>query len=59
MSLKKETLDKFREDFYANAKNVLAQNVCSRYDPFDVCLSRKTLEETQHVFNHKVRIFAP
>ncbi|KAJ8957929.1 hypothetical protein NQ318_001926 [Aromia moschata] len=35
-------------------KNILAQNVCSRVDPFEVCLSRKTLEETQHIFNHKI-----
>lgn len=33
---------------------MLAQNVCSSNDPFEVALSRKKLEETQFVFNHKV-----
>jgi bleomycin hydrolase len=49
-----ETLQKFRNDFYADSKNILAQNICTRVDPLDVCLSRKHLEETQHVFTHKV-----
>lgn len=47
-------LEKFKKDFYADQKNVLAQNVCSKIDPFEAALRRKTLEETQHVFNHKV-----
>lgn len=28
--------------------------MCSRVDPFEVCLSRKVLENTQHVFTYKV-----
>lgn len=48
------TFNKWRTDFYKCEKNVLAQNVCSRYDPFEVCLSRKLLEHTQHVFTYKV-----
>jgi len=53
-ALSKENFQKMKTAFYADEKNLLAQNVCSRIDPFDVCLSRKQLEETQHVFNHKV-----
>ncbi|KDR10497.1 bleomycin hydrolase [Zootermopsis nevadensis] len=53
-ALNLETLQKFRISFYADPKNILAQNVCTRVDPLDVCLSRKHLEETQHVFSHKV-----
>lgn len=53
-SLSAETLQKFRNSFYADTKNILAQNVCTRVDPLDVCMSRKHLEETQHVFTHKV-----
>lgn len=49
-----EQLKKWRENFYSEPKNLLAQNVCSRVDPFDVCLSRKALETTNHVFNYKV-----
>lgn len=33
---------------------MLAQNVCSRVDPFEVALSRRALENTQHVFTYKV-----
>lgn len=46
----------WRKKFYACPKNRLAQNVCSRVDPFEVCLSRQTIETTQHVFQHKVKI---
>lgn len=53
-SLSADTLQKFRNSFYADAKNILAQNVCTRVDPLDVCMSRKHLEETQHVFTHKI-----
>lgn len=49
-----EQLKKWRDNFYSEPKNLLAQNVCSRVDPFDVCLSRKALETTNHVFNYKV-----
>ncbi|XP_019869149.1 bleomycin hydrolase isoform X2 [Aethina tumida] len=52
--LSSEVLEEFRKNFYGNEKNLLAQNVCSRIDPFEVALSRKVLEETQHVYNHKV-----
>lgn len=58
LALRKDLLEKFRASFYADKKNVLSQNVCSRTDPFDVALSRKQLEETSHVFNYKVtRLF--
>lgn len=49
-----ETLKKWRNEFYKCEKNILAQNVCSRTDPFEVCLSRKALESTQHIFTYKV-----
>lgn len=53
-AITQDLLNKWRENFYSEPKNLLAQNVCSRVDPFDVCLSRKTLETTNHVFNFKV-----
>lgn len=53
-ALSPEKLQKFRTSFYADAKNILAQNACTRVDPLEVCLSRKHIEETQHVFTHKV-----
>ncbi|GFG32860.1 hypothetical protein Cfor_09294 [Coptotermes formosanus] len=53
-ALSTETLQKLRRNFYDDPKNVLAQNVCTRVDPYDVCLSRKHIEETQHAFTHKI-----
>ncbi|XP_020715250.1 bleomycin hydrolase isoform X1 [Ceratitis capitata] len=53
-AITQQKLDKWRKDFYSEPKNILAQNVCSRVDPFDVCLSRKSLENTNHVFTYKV-----
>jgi len=53
-ALDPEILQKLRNNFYDDPKNVLAQNVCTRIDPFDVCLSRKHIAETQHAFTHKV-----
>ncbi|KAF2899881.1 hypothetical protein ILUMI_06307 [Ignelater luminosus] len=52
--LSKELLGKFRTAFQGDSKNLLAQNVCSRTDPFEVSLSRKHLEETQHIFKYKI-----
>jgi len=53
-AITKTKLDKWHKDFYNEPKNLLAQNVCSRVDPFDVCLSRKSLELANHVFQFKV-----
>lgn len=50
------TLDKYRETFYSDSKNVLALNACTRADPLEVCTSRKNLELTQHVYQHKVEV---
>lgn len=58
-SLSMETLEKFREAFYADPKNVLAQNVCSKMDPYEASVNRKTLEETHHIFTHKVEEAKP
>ncbi|XP_022904570.2 bleomycin hydrolase [Onthophagus taurus] len=52
--LNNDFLGRLRQSFYTDPKNLLAQNICSRIEPFDVCISRKHLEETQHVFNFKV-----
>lgn len=44
----------WNKKFYAESNNVVAQNVCTRIDPFDACLSRRSLETIQHVFNYKI-----
>lgn len=52
-----ETLAKFQKDFYSDAKNVLAQNVCTRFDPFEVCINKKQTESSLHVYNIKVFLY--
>ena len=52
--LNSDILDRFYTNFYSNEKNVLAQNACTKFDPLEMCLSRKRLEELHHVFTHKV-----
>ena len=47
-------MEDFREDFYKDDKNLLAQNVISRNDPLETCMKRVAIEETHHCFNHKV-----
>jgi len=49
-----EILDQLRAKFYADSRNVLAQNVCTKTNPIEACASRKILEETHHVFTHKI-----
>uniref|UniRef100_A0A0K8TT30 Bleomycin hydrolase n=1 Tax=Tabanus bromius TaxID=304241 RepID=A0A0K8TT30_TABBR len=53
-ALSNDELNEWRKKFFAEPKNVLAQNVCTRIDPFEACLSRQTIEKTVHVFTHKV-----
>ncbi|CAH2229444.1 jg20839 [Pararge aegeria aegeria] len=48
------TLDKFRNDFYSNPKNELAQNACTRFDPFEVAISKKRTDRSLHVYNIKI-----
>lgn len=47
-------LDELRKKFYDDNRNVLAQNVCTKTNPFEACSSRKIMEVTQHVFTHKI-----
>lgn len=49
-----DTLTKFRNEFYSDPKNELAQNVCTRFDPFEVAISRKKADSTLHIYNIKV-----
>lgn len=51
-----EVLNQLRSKFYADNRNVMAQNVCTRTNPVEACISRKCLEESQHVFTHKIDI---
>ncbi|XP_076231536.1 bleomycin hydrolase isoform X2 [Calliopsis andreniformis] len=55
-ALTPEVLSQLRAKFYEDSRNVLAQNVCTRINPLEACISRKTMEESQHVFSHKIEI---
>lgn len=50
-----EVLAKLKEDFNSNKKNLLAQNVFTKYDVFDVCTDRSAFQGTRHVYNRKVK----
>ncbi|KAL1502792.1 hypothetical protein ABEB36_007888 [Hypothenemus hampei] len=52
--LSKEVLEKFKKSFFDDEKNLLAQNVCTKQDPFESAQSRKIVENTLHVFNTKI-----
>ncbi|XP_050305483.1 bleomycin hydrolase isoform X2 [Anthonomus grandis grandis] len=52
--LTKDVLEKLKTSFLAEDKNIFAQNVCTKQDPFDAALSRKRIEETVHVYNTKI-----
>lgn len=45
---------KFRDAFYSDSKNVLAQNACSRISPTEVSTSRTRVQESHHYYTHKV-----
>lgn len=41
----KELLSKFKYAFLSNSTYVLAQNVCTQYDPFQIALSSKRIHD--------------
>ena len=54
-----DQMEALRTEFYADDKNRFALNVVSRSDPLEACLSRLSLENTNHVFSHKVDEIKP
>ena len=54
LDLTLDIIEKLNESFHKDPKNLLAQNACTKYDPLEMCLSRRRLEEIQHVFSLKV-----
>ena len=39
-----EIVDGFKNDFFSSDQNRLAQNVCTRSDPLEACLTRRLVE---------------
>ncbi|XP_078042361.1 bleomycin hydrolase isoform X1 [Augochlora pura] len=54
VELTNEVLAQLRENFYEDSRNILAQNICTRTHPLEACISRRVLEKSQHVYNHKI-----
>ncbi|XP_003700239.1 bleomycin hydrolase isoform X1 [Megachile rotundata] len=52
--LSPEILNQFYTKFYEDNRNTLAQNVSTRTNPHEACISRRILQESQHVFTHKI-----
>jgi len=52
--LDEDDLDNLRENFFKVPQNVLAQNVCTRCDPLEACISAQRLLLASHCFTHKV-----
>jgi len=54
-----DVIDEFRSAFESDPKNRFSQNVVTKHDPLESCLTRKTLETTNHVYTHKTDEFKP
>ena len=39
-----EIVDGFKHDFFSSDQNRLAQNVCTRSDPLEACLTRRLVD---------------
>lgn len=52
--LTKDIVNQLRSKFFADPHNLQAQNVCSRVDPLEACISRQTVQSTNHVYQHKI-----
>lgn len=46
-----ELLSKFKDAFFSNSLNILTQNICTKYDPLLIALSRNRIQD-QTVSNH-------
>lgn len=49
-------LETLKSDFISDQKNLLAQNICTRYDPLEICLKQCAAKGNNHVFNCKVSL---
>lgn len=51
-----EAILQWKKNFNDNPKNLLAQNACAKNDPFELSISKRHLQNTHHVFTHKVNL---
>jgi len=52
-ALTADVIDEFRSAFESDPKYRLSQNVVTKHDPLDSCLTRRALETSNHVYTHK------
>ncbi|XP_060845140.1 bleomycin hydrolase-like [Rhopalosiphum padi] len=53
-----ELLSKFNDAFFSNPSNILAQNICTVYDPFEIALSRNRIQDqivSDHYFSTRIK----
>lgn len=55
-TLSNEVLQEMRKKFYADPKNILAQNAGARASPFEVAISRKEVAVENQIFSHKIEL---
>ncbi|XP_077578503.1 bleomycin hydrolase [Stigmatopora nigra] len=54
VGLSREKVATFLKHLQAEPRYLLAQNVSTCTDPLEVCLHRKTVQDTMHVFEHAI-----
>ncbi|XP_022093286.1 bleomycin hydrolase-like isoform X2 [Acanthaster planci] len=47
-------VEAFKTEFEADPKNKLAQNVAWKFDPLEVCVDPRRLQEAHHAFRYKI-----
>ncbi|XP_025191193.1 bleomycin hydrolase-like [Melanaphis sacchari] len=54
-----ELLSKFKDAFFSNSSNILAQNTCTVYNPLQIALSRNRIQDqiiSNHYFSTRIKI---
>lgn len=53
-ALSEDYLKKLYKDFYNDPRNIAAQNVCTKVNPSEACISRQVVQNSNHVFTYKI-----
>ncbi|KAJ6634862.1 Bleomycin hydrolase [Pseudolycoriella hygida] len=52
--IQNDVIEQWKRNFYKDPKNLLAQNVCVKNDPFELSISKAYSHKVHHVFTHKI-----
>ncbi|XP_043461903.1 bleomycin hydrolase [Leptopilina heterotoma] len=53
-ALSEDYLQKLYKEFYNDPRNIAAQNVCTKVNPSEACISRQVVQNSNHVFTYKI-----